>query len=320
MNHVKPEWYAKARTGFMEKEGFSDDMKRAVIHRIEQRQPSKKSTRFKLSIALLASITVCSFMIVLYNSNPSLFPFLKSATDQRTGGGSVESGADQEWKLDYQNTPAVLVNNEGDGKYLSSQVEERKNKSTVIMKEEVAFDGIGKFVSYVHPENERQDLYFGIEVADDNGSEESIFYEIGPGYLSDVIMLRSHAFGQSNIRMSGGCGGPDSHYVCTLWLTIEDGIPVISTIMGSDVYEADLDGDGIVEVIAVTSIKKKIYIHKKIGDRIEWVDVSVALKAEPQDTISYNPANQQFWVHSSDGNRGYQYASGEDKLVRVSDK
>lgn len=320
MNSVKPDWYTKARAGFMEKEGFSEEMKREVIHRIEQKQQHKKITRFKLSIALLASITVCSFMIVLYNSNLSLFPFLKSAPVQHTGGSSAERGTDQEWELDYQYSdisPAELGSLDG-----ISSVEtvpmERKNKSTVIMKEEVVFEGIGKFLSYVRSEDEQRNLHFGFELADDPGSAEGLFYGIGPGYLTDVKFSTSDAFGQSGFLLSGGCG-PD--LVCTICLAIEDGIPVINFTLHAVVYEADLDRDGIAEMIAVTSrlLNNKIYIYKKVGDRIEWVDVSAALKAESQDTISYNPDNQQFWIHSSDGNRGYRYASGEDKLVRVSD-
>lgn len=311
MNNARPDWYMKAKSAFLEKEGFSDEMTRAVILRIEKKRQLKRSTPFKLSIAVLASITVCSLFILLYNSNSSFFSF---STDRLQGWGAGE-----DWNLDYQysvKSPAELPGHKGYSTVLPVQLE-RKNKASVIIKEEVAFEEVGKFLSYVRSEDEGKHLYFGFELAGDNSSEENYFYEIGPGYLSNVMFMTSRAFGQSDLRLSGGAG-PDLE--CTFWIAIKDGIPVINYMLDAGAYEADLDGDGVAEVIAETSsiLDNKIYIYKKIGDRIEWVDVSAAVKAESQDTISYDSDSQQFWIHFSSGSRGYQYASGEDKLERVS--
>ncbi|MEK8131530.1 hypothetical protein WMW72_26835 [Paenibacillus filicis] len=81
-------------------------------------------------------------------------------------------------------------------------------------------------------------------------------------------------------------------------------------------YERDLNGDGLEEVIAVSNTGGQIYIFKEHEEQLDWISVREALGAGEQDKVSYEEASGMFTVLKHDTDlRKYRYGEKADELV-----
>lgn len=313
MNDEKPVWYSHAKGRALENADFTEEMKQEVIRRLHQRQQSNQSYK-KLSIALLTGVfAILSFFIVQEVSPKTLSSLqsLFSDVNEDQAAANQDEQDKEEFKLTYQysiKTPADLSD---DGIWAVTLP--TLSKSSVIINEERAFPGIGTYLSYF--KSDKEPINYGIEI--EGSSKEGQLFEFGSGSMKEVSLSRSNALGVEGWRLSGVCG---PELVCTSWLSVgENGEANQYLRLDSASYEADLDGDGITEVIVTTSayMGYKVYIYKNRNGRIEWAEVDEALQVNPKDTITFYPDTQLFKVNSSEGTRTYRYGDDEDKLVRI---
>lgn len=159
-------------------------------------------------------------------------------------------------------------------------------------------------------------LYAGKEIP---GNADELF-EIGPigveVYLDDVLLSESNLFGETRLRIFGPCG---ANCVMNTWIRFEDdkhGVPVSDFRLQAHASEADLDGDGVPEVVAnETSIVGKVQIYKAIDGQVVYADVNQALGAEYPSSVSYNEQLRTFTAFFPERTLTYRYEQGEEALI-----
>ncbi|MWC31307.1 hypothetical protein [Paenibacillus sp. MMS18-CY102] len=183
--------------------------------------------------------------------------------------------------------------------------------------EKIPFRGIGTYYTYYISPNDTT-LYCGFSLEGVSNPDE--LFEYGLGGMRDVQMAPSSAFGLADVRITGVClvdGGKCNYFIG------KDKINPASanslTTLMWDAYEEDLDGDGVTEVVIVAPNQpiRKIYIYKYTKGRMEWTEVTEALKREPVDKIMYDSKNKRFIAQSGSVATSYRYAEGKDRLIRV---
>ncbi|QGQ97505.1 hypothetical protein EHS13_22755 [Paenibacillus psychroresistens] len=305
MKNTKPYWYEVAKGGSFEKTVFTEEMKHEVIRRINI-SPSRQIKKYFItaSVAMLLGIIL---IMILQDSSLTNISVTKSTTNR------AATAVIEERTLNYQyslKSPLDL----SDSGYKRTQLGQ-VDKSTVTIKEETEFKGIGKFLVYLKA---GVGPYFGIELTDLPNALPNELFEFGPGSMTEVEFVKSNAFGESYLRLSGSCG---PQVVCSFWLSYENSIPVEEFRIDSAVSETDLDGDGVIDVVAKNKNLhfNEVFIFKKIGERIEYVNVYEALREHPDDDVFYDPITRifQIKINSNGELKNYKYAAGEDKLVLV---
>lgn len=315
MNPEKPSWSAIVKASSFGKGAFSEEMKQTVMKRVEQNQ--RKTIHhplFYAPVPLIVLIIIVS-MFPFVNRLPSVFQ------DQHILGTKTKVNSESEVIsndgviLHYETAKALSVIPDTD-KGIRDYTLQKLPISSVQVQDAVLVDGIGKYLDYTK-HGEDSISYFGFQLTADSSTTDGEIYEIGYGKMSNVNFQPSNAFGISHLRLDGKCG-PERR--CAYWISInQDKVTAYEQMDASTIYEQDLDGDGVTEVIVLTHAAET-YIYKNINGQIESVLVQAALKAGHGDTITYNPDNQVFALSSDGATKSYRYAVGANDLVPLHEK
>ncbi|KKO52471.1 hypothetical protein [Paenibacillus sp. DMB20] len=218
-------------------------------------------------------------------------------------------------QLTFTNEPVLITNTnielwDDQENYLFSKV----NKSSIQPIETMNLNGAGNYVAYTKLDEKEATIYQGVQLK--GISKPGELFELGYGSMKNVKWEKSGAFGEDLYRLTGQCG---PNIVCTYFLSVGMNGVKAKYLLNSEGYEADLDGDGVKEIIAVTGVKfhNKIFVIKKRGDDIAWADVNSALEAKPGETVRYLHDEKSFQLSSDKSTEVFRYAKGEDKLVRM---
>lgn len=310
MSLEKPSWSAIVKADSFGKGVFSEEMKRTVMNRVEQNQ-RKSMQRSWLRIAVpLMILLICIFIIPLAER-------LRGVVQDEVVSATASSQANNDVILHYEPAKDLSVIPQTD-KGIRGSVLKRLPLSSVQIKDATSFDGIGNYLDYTKPEDESDPIaYFGFQPSNQNGTADGEFYEIGYGKMSDVNMQLSDAFGFTHLRLDGKCGPVRR---CAYWISVsQDQATAFEQTDALKIDEHDLDGDGVTEAI-VQTYEGEIYIYKYIDGKIESVQVQAALKADNEDTVTYDPDQLVFVLNSRGEMKSYRYAAGPDRLVSVQDE
>ncbi|MFX3632781.1 MAG: hypothetical protein ACE3L7_06870 [Candidatus Pristimantibacillus sp.] len=314
MSKAKPDWYANAKGSF--KGNFTSEMQNNVIQRIQKGEDGRMNTYWKMTMITAISISaVTAFLFLFDESTISLQDSSRSGMSPLQNNEVIATDDSKEEKsLAYTNDPVniafsnVPLWEENEFQFT------RVNKSMIDPLKVLDLRGAGSFITYSKSNEEETTLFQGIEL--EGNSRPGELFELGYGSMDNVEWGKSSAFGEDLYRLSGQCG---PKLVCQFLLNVEDNEVKAKYMLHSESYEADLDGDGIEELIATTGyiFDYKIYIIKKRADGYKLAEVDEALGAASGDVVTYEPNQKLFVIHSGEVLRYYQYAQGEDKLVRV---
>lgn len=312
----RPDWYANAKGSF--KGSYTTEMKGNVIQSV-QKKTGTMNIQSYFKAFIVTAVGICSLVacFIFINGNSDSMKSLLNA-----GGNLVQSNETskpttllEEKSLSYSNEPIYIANSNIPLWDNSGYEFPIVNKLSVELENVVDLGEGNSYLNYFKP-NEKDNIYQGIELKGYSKPDE--LFEWGYGSITDVKWGESKAFGGDFNKLSGRCG---PYIICSLWLTVEENNVVLSHMLASEGYEADLDSDGTAEIIATTdkTFSNRIYIFKKREGIIEWAEVDTALQIGNEDLLSYDPSKENFVVSSEDGIRYYRYAQGEDKLVLVNE-
>jgi|GEM_PF-6162378 hypothetical protein len=301
MDKEKPHWTALVKAGAARQGVFTEEMRQAVLTRIDQ----DRKKRFNHSLIYVA-IPLLGLLLCLF-----LLPHLSS---EQAAGLSLRttSQVDRPITLHYEPANNLAVIPESD-KAIRSAALQLVPVSSVHMNNAVTIHNLIKYVDYTKLGDDTTS-YFGFALASQLNSVNPQLYEIGYGKMSDVQVQGSEAFGLSNLRADGQCG-PERR--CVYWLSIDqDKVTAYYQMDASTIYEPDLDGDGVTEAVVLTHAQD-MYIYKNIDGEIQSVNVQTALKAEYGDIVTYDPEHREFQLTNGKDTKRYQYEAGADRLRQV---
>ncbi|UNK16366.1 hypothetical protein MNQ98_17790 [Paenibacillus sp. N3/727] len=163
-------------------------------------------------------------------------------------------------KLTFTKDPVIIPNTNIE---LWEEYESRFSRlstSSVDLQEIIDLNGKDSYLVYTRSDERGKAVFQGLQLA--GVSKPGELLELGYGALKHVKWGRSQAFGDNLHTLSGECG---PNLICTYLLTVGDDHVNIKYTLNSEGHEADLDGDGVAELIATTDIKfdNKVFIIKK---------------------------------------------------------
>lgn len=315
MNHAKPDWYAEAKGNF--RGSFTSEMKQNVIQQIQTNDSTvrKRQRTKKFAVAAGVSLMVLVVCINLFSGNFQSAVSRNDADTPTLKANEATAPFGKPKRLAFTNEPVLITNTnielwDDQENYLFSKVK----KSSIQPIETMNLNGAGNYVAYTKLNEKKPTIYQGIQLK--GVSETGELFELGYGSMKNVKWEESGAFGEDLYRLTGQCG---PNIVCTYFLSVGKNGVNAKYLLNSEGYEADLDGDGLKEIIAATGVKfnNKIFVIKKRGDEIAWADVNSALEAKPGETVRYLHNEKSFQLSSDKGSQVFRYAKGEDKLVRT---
>ncbi|GEM_PF-4358563 len=169
------------------------------------------------------------------------------------------------------------------------------------------------------PETNPNITYTGLTV--DGYTPSGYIHDFGYGNLVESETGQTRLFGKEMLKLTMNVcwtnGSP-----CNWYLIKENG--GLSTYMSvsADVYERDLDGDGVEEAVVVAPLSNEIYLFREENDEILWASVRQAAGADKDDRISYEPETGLFRLTpaGSDGQASVQtfrHAQGRSAFEAV---
>jgi len=340
MKETKPEWYSIARGGLGDSL-FTDEMKQDVVRTVGQPRIRGRRGRWIAGTALVA-LCVTAVLLILPLSRPDSPAPSPAVTDAPSPVPSPDQPlptlespepepsetppppiADSKVRLAYESPE----NHSGGYPVETDRVEAKRiDKASVRIQRTIEVEGTGSFAIYIREEGDSQ-LYAGMEVSGGSATghrETDELYEIGPigelVYADDVSVTPSSAFGLSGFRIFGPCG---ANCVVNVWIHFEEetpGVPISDFRLNAHAQEVDLDEDGIPEVVATeTFATGKVQIYKKFEDRLLFVDVNAALRAEEPSAVVYEGSQRIFLALLPDRTLTYRYGIRED-LLKLTDE
>jgi|GEM_PF-4889408 len=335
MKETKPDWYSIARGGLGDSL-FTEEMRREVGRIVGQPRARRRRGRWIAGAALIA-LSVAAVLLILPLARPDSPAPSPAVTDAPSPVPSPDQPlptlespepepsetppppiADSEVRLAYES----LENHTEGYPVETDRVEAKRiDKASVRIQRTIEVEGAGSFAIYVREEGDSQ-LYAGMEASARSATghrETDELYEIGPigelVYADDVSVTPSSAFGQSGFRIFGPCG---ANCVVNVWVHFEEetpGVPLSDFRLNAHAQEVDLDEDGIPEVIATeTFATGKVQIYKKFEDRLLFVDVNAAVRAEEPSSVVYEGSQRIFLALLPDRTLTYKYGIREDVL------
>lgn len=186
-------------------------------------------------------------------------------------------------------------------------------------------DGIGTIVKFklksssdFRPKYHKDEFeYHGFTYDTYTGDKVLYFWGLGMAYDFEHEVVR--LFGEEMLKISA-IGNRDGIGINT-WYIHRHG-KGLETLLSFDypvMYERDLDGDGIEELIAVSGKENGIYVFKMRDYDLYYASLRDLLGAAEGDTVHYEPGSGVFGIVKADdgGLASYAYAEGQDKLVPV---
>lgn len=306
MNKQIPDWSAMVKASSAPKGIFSEKMKQDVLIRVEQIQRKRFNRPFFYLIAPVAALMLCLVLLTVVDRLPVTFHPVRSAD------GGQQTVSHDKIPLQYEPAKELAAIPVTDKAMRGSPLVELPLASVQI-KDQHQIGAYGTYLDYTKP-GEDGVSYFGFQLLKNTSSVDDKFYEIGYGKLSNVKLQKSDAFGLASFRLEGDCG-PERR--CA-YLIAQDGNAVTAYELTDApiIYEQDLDGDGVTEVI-VSTYEQAIYIYKLLGGQIQSVHVQAALKAGYGDTVTYLPDTLLFQLSNKEETRTYSYAAGADMLKQL---
>lgn len=316
METEKQNWSTMVKTSVVGKGAFSEEMKQRVITRIEQNQRRRNIRPLIYIVSPLIGLMICLSILPLFDSMPSAFPFMKlTETKGIMGSKALEDTPVNEVVLNYEPAKVLTVIPDTD-KGARGWTLQRLPLTSIQINEMVSFDNIGMYMDYTKSED-APISYFGFQLTNALDATNEEFYEIGYGKMSELNFQKSDAFGLADFRLDGRCG-PERR--CVYWISLnQDGLVAYEQMDASVIYEQDLDGDGVTEAVVLTH-SQGMYIYKNVNSQINSVHVQEVLKADYDDTVTFNPDNQVFQLSNKHETKRYQYAAGADMLRQLNEQ
>ncbi|MFF2481478.1 hypothetical protein [Paenibacillus sp. NPDC058071] len=325
MNETKPDWYSVAVRDDIAKGKFNEHSMQAVIDRIN-RPRRRISLLFRNRVVTFGSLTAVVLLLAIWVGLNGDLLWSERGVDR---SGASAPPPEDVTLLDYSNVQyygeGEIIRKEDRMTNPSIMHEPRSielvDMSSVQIEDVYPAQGVGTvYHFYFKSELEDPKRYpkTGF-VLDDIETPGQLFY-FGT-LMWDPQLTRERAFGEEGYLLQVNCG--PTFKVCSFWFTpdSEGGLNSHASFEGP-MYIADLDRDGEEEIVVATTdyYKKHVFIYKKMGDRIMYVDVNKALDASDYDErVYYEPSRQIFQMSSGEGIRNYRYAEGRNQFIRLHD-
>lgn len=352
MNEGKPDWYKVARRQGQEngRQGrFSPELRGSVLRKVSELEGRKRRgfMMWRRAMAVLVVVAAAVLVVAVLPEGGRLFGGEEASRTSAAGVlgerlvklgegeiavpyGLLEGERLEKGESMLQGKPLLP----GFGsKYHPIGTPERMAVSTIPYSDINIIDskqmeGIGTIVKFklksssdFRPEYHKEEFeYHGFTY--DTYTGPNVLYLWGLGMAYDFKHEVVRLFGEEMLKISSQSHidgiGFSTNYIRKQGDRLETVLHFAYPVM----YERDLDGDGIEELIAVSGKENGIYIFKMRDYDLYYASMRELLGAEKEDSVHYEPGSGIFSiVKANDGGQAdYAYAEGKDKLVPVGRK